>query len=214
MGVPHKFADKAALDAATKGDVIQYCVEHGSDEFKEKYKIASSKGQKKCTKAIADEAYLELCGAFESADGGEEAAATAMEELKVEEEAPAEEAAADAPKLWVKKTKKKGDKSGKPPKKGATVRVNYTGKLDDAKGKQFDSSFNKKKNEHRPLEFKVGTGRVIQGWDEALLTMVPGETAHITIQPEAAYGKKGLDTIIPPDQTLWFEVELVGYTQK
>jgi FKBP-type peptidyl-prolyl cis-trans isomerase len=75
------------------------------------------------------------------------------------------------------------------------VRVNYTGKLNDSKGKQFDSSFVKKKDEHRhisnsepcgpsclmlkfrPLEFKVGTGRVIDGWDEALLTMYTGEKA-------------------------------------
>ena len=92
--------------------------------------------------------------------------------------------------------------------------MNYTGKLDDSKGRQFDSSFNKKKNEHRPLEFKVGTGRVIQGWDEALLTMQTGEKAEITIQPEAAYGKKGQpDANIPPDQVLWFEVEMVGFTK-
>jgi len=103
-----------------------------------------------------------------------------------EDAAPAE----DAPKLWTKKVKKKAEKGEKKPKKGSTVRVNYTGKFDDSKGKQFDSSFNKKKNEHRPLEFKVGTGRVILGWDEALLTMQTGEKAEITIQPEAAYGKK------------------------
>jgi len=160
---------------------------------------------KKMTKAAAAEAYTELCGGFE-ADAGVDAAVDGMAELVVEEKAE------EAPQLWEKKVKKKAEKGAKKPKKGQTVRVNYTGKLDDGKGKQFDSSFNKKKGEHRPLEFKVGNGRVIQGWDECLLTMAQGEKAEITIQGDAAYGKKGLQEAgIPANQVLWFEVELVGF---
>lgn len=115
----------------------------------------------------------------------EEASPTAEEEVKG----------------YTKKIKKKAPKGAKKPKKGVTVRVNYTGRLDNADGKQFDSSFSKKKNEHRPLEFKVGNGRVIQGWDEALLTMGSGEKAELTIQASHAYGKKGLpEAGIPPNQ--------------
>ena len=49
------------------------------------------------------------------------------------------------------------------------------------------------KGKEKPaLKFKVGTGKVIRGWDEALLTMVVGEQAKLTIEPAWAYGQKGL----------------------
>jgi FK506-binding protein 3 len=48
-----------------------------------------------------------------------------------------------------------------------------------------------KGREIAPLKFKVGTGKVIRGWDEALLTMVVGEQAKLTIEPQWAYGSKG-----------------------
>ncbi|CBY18579.1 unnamed protein product [Oikopleura dioica] len=52
-------------------------------------------------------------------------------------------------------------------------------------------------------------GRVIRGWDEALLTMQSGEVAGVTIEPEWAYGKKGQpEAGIGPNQTLWFEITL------
>ncbi|KAB1280707.1 Peptidyl-prolyl cis-trans isomerase FKBP3 [Camelus dromedarius] len=60
------------------------------------------------------------------------------------------------------------------------------------------------------LSFKVGIGKVIRGWDEALLTMNKGEKARLEIEPEWAYGKKGQpDAKIPPNAKLIFEVELV-----
>ena len=49
----------------------------------------------------------------------------------------------------------------------------------------------KKKKNAKPLSFKVGIGKVIRGWDEALLTMSKGEKARLEIEPEWAYGKKG-----------------------
>ncbi|KAK3257827.1 FK506-binding protein 2B [Cymbomonas tetramitiformis] len=108
---------------------------------------------------------------------------------------------------YTKRIMKKGDKQNFPLKKQA-IKCNYTGRLSD--GTQFDSSYNEKKKQHNPLQFKVGIGKVIKGWDEALLTMSVGEKAEITIEPEWAYGKKGMSPKIPPNATLIFEVELVG----
>ncbi|KAL0967683.1 hypothetical protein UPYG_G00255550 [Umbra pygmaea] len=69
----------------------------------------------------------------------------------------------------------------------------------------------RKKKQSKPLSFKVGLGRVIRGWDEGILTMSKGETAKLEIEPEWAYGKKGLpDSKIPPNAKLIFEVELVA----
>ncbi|KPP62977.1 peptidyl-prolyl cis-trans isomerase FKBP3-like, partial [Scleropages formosus] len=96
------------------------------------------------------------------------------------------------PPKYTKSVLKKGDKVNFP-KKGDTVSCWYTGTLED--GTVFDTnipSTARKKKQSKPLSFKVGTGRVIRGWDEALLTMSKGETAKVEIEPEWAYGKKGL----------------------
>jgi FKBP-type peptidyl-prolyl cis-trans isomerase 2 len=66
-------------------------------------------------------------------------------------------------------------------KKGDTVKVNYTGKLDD--GTVFDSSEGRD-----PLEFKIGAGQLIPGFDAAVVDMAPGETKTVTVPPEEAYG--------------------------
>ena len=99
---------------------------------------------------------------------------------------------------------KEGD--GAVPAPGQTVKVHYTGWLndfDDLDGK-FDSSYDRGK----PLTFAVGTGRVIKGWDEALLTMKVGGTRRVVIPSEIGYGAKGAGGIIPGGATLYFEVEL------
>lgn len=108
---------------------------------------------------------------------------------------------------FTKKVLKKG-KTHMKPGKGDVVSVWYTGKLED--GTVFDSNIeNSRKKERKALKFKVGTGLVIRGWDEALLTMSFGEKAEITIEPEWAYGKKGMpDAGIQPNTTLIFDVEL------
>jgi len=79
-------------------------------------------------------------------------------------------------------------------------------------GKVFDQNVDPvKKKLPPPLSFKVGVGKVIKGWDEALLTMTVNEKARLTIEPEWAYGKKGLvEAGIPSNATLIFEVELLS----
>jgi FKBP-type peptidyl-prolyl cis-trans isomerase len=86
---------------------------------------------------------------------------------------------------------------------GKTVKVHYTGKLTD--GKVFDSSYTR----GEPIEFPLGAGRVIKGWDEGIALMKVGGKASLTIPPELGYGARGAGGVIPPNATLVFEVELV-----
>ena len=72
-------------------------------------------------------------------------------------------------------------------------------------GNLFDSSYERGK----PLQFAVGTGRVIKGWDEALLTMRVGGRRMLVIPAELGYGAKGIGPI-PPNADLVFYVELVA----
>jgi FKBP-type peptidyl-prolyl cis-trans isomerase len=72
-------------------------------------------------------------------------------------------------------------------------------------GKEFDSSIKRGK----PLEFVVGVGYVIKGWDMALLQMKKGEKRRIVIPPVLGYGSRGVPGVIPADATLIFEVELL-----
>ncbi|KAI3364442.1 hypothetical protein L3Q82_011234, partial [Scortum barcoo] len=98
----------------------------------------------------------------------------------------------EGPPKYTKSVLKKGDKQNFP-KKGDTVSCWYTGSLED--GTVFDTNIPttaRKKKQTKPLSFKVGMGRVIRGWDEGLLTMSKGETARLEIEPEWAYGRKGL----------------------
>lgn len=95
--------------------------------------------------------------------------------------------------------------SGSHPEKGDKVQVHYTGKFKD--GKVFDSSIDR----GTPIEFPVGTGRVIKAWDEALLLMKKGEKRTLLIPYRLAYGDRGYPDAIPPKADLIFDVELISF---
>src|ERR1700678_1854790 len=91
------------------------------------------------------------------------------------------------------------------PQVGDTVVANYDGRLLD--GTPFDSSY----RHGGPLTFQVGVGKVIKGWDEALLTMKKGARRTLIIPYWLGYGEAGHPPVIPPRATLVFEVELVDF---
>jgi FKBP-type peptidyl-prolyl cis-trans isomerase len=87
---------------------------------------------------------------------------------------------------------------------GQDVVVHYTGRLVDGT-QHFDSSYARRD----PLDFALGAGDVIKGWDQGLPGMKVGGKRKLTIPPELAYGDHGLAGVIPPKATLVFEVELL-----
>lgn len=99
------------------------------------------------------------------------------------------------------KITKKGE--GKKAEKGNTVTVHYAGKLTN--GTEFDNSF--KRGE--PIEFPVGTGMVIKGWDEGILLLNEGDEATFLIPPDLGYGARGAGGVIPANAWLIFDVALV-----
>lgn len=92
--------------------------------------------------------------------------------------------------------------SGAVAEKGNTVTVNYRGTFAD--GKQFDSSYDR----GTPFSFVLGTGLVIEGWDQGVAGMKVGGKRNLTIPPELAYGPQG-NSVIPPNSTLHFSIELL-----
>lgn len=90
----------------------------------------------------------------------------------------------------------KGDK----PTKGQSIDTHYVGRFMD--GRIFDQSIGR-----GPFTFDVGSGQVIKAWDEALLDMRLGEKRALIVPPSLGYGKRGAGNTIPPDTTLYFEVE-------
>ncbi len=97
---------------------------------------------------------------------------------------------------------------GEPARHFMSARIHYTGWLAD--GTQFDSSYDK----GEPLEVPLGRGMVIRGWDEGIVGMKPGGKRRLLVPPALGYGVLGSGDKIPPNATLLFEVELVGYVTR
>jgi len=94
---------------------------------------------------------------------------------------------------------------GKKAEAGKTVQVHYSGYFAE-NGFQFDSSVSR----GEPLEFPLGQGKVIPGWDEGISYLTVGSKAQLMIPYHLAYGEQGYPGAIPPKADLIFDVELVG----
>ena len=100
---------------------------------------------------------------------------------------------------------------GKEATPGKMVRVHYTGWLFDKsaadnKGEKFDNSRDRPGN----FTFPLGAGRVIKGWDQGVQGMKVGGQRTLIIPSSMGYGARGAGSIIPPNATLVFDVELIG----
>jgi len=89
--------------------------------------------------------------------------------------------------------------AGSEAKKGQKVRVKYVGALKST-GKKFDSG---------KIDFVLGDGEVIQGWDLGVAGMLPKEKRRLKIPPAMAYGPRGSPPAIPPNATLIFDIQLI-----
>ncbi|WP_297692642.1 peptidylprolyl isomerase [uncultured Eudoraea sp.] len=87
--------------------------------------------------------------------------------------------------------------------KGNTVSVHYEGSLTN--GQVFDSSYQR----NQPIDFQLGIGQVIPGWDEGISLLKVGDKARFVIPSELGYGSAGAGGVIPPNATLIFDVELM-----
>jgi peptidylprolyl isomerase len=88
---------------------------------------------------------------------------------------------------------------------GAVVDVHYVG-VAYSTGEEFDASYNR----GEPLQFPLGTGTVIQGWDQGVDGMRVGGRRRLVVPPHLAYGDRGAGGVIAPGETLIFVVDLVG----
>ncbi|HRV55602.1 MAG TPA: peptidylprolyl isomerase [Mangrovimonas sp.] len=93
--------------------------------------------------------------------------------------------------------------AGEKAQKGKTVSIHYKGQLAD--GTVFDSSYKR----NQPIEFPLGVGHVIPGWDEGIQLLSVGDKARFVIPSDLAYGSRGAGGVIPPHATLIFDVELM-----
>ena len=101
--------------------------------------------------------------------------------------------------------------TGAEAKAGNLVSVQYTGKF--ANGTVFDSSNRPSETGalvETPIQFVLGTGRVIKGWDQGILGMKVGGKRSLVIPADLGYGAAGFPPVIPANATLYFDVELVG----
>ena len=87
---------------------------------------------------------------------------------------------------------------------GSTVSVHYVG-VAHSTGEEFDASYNR----GTPLQFRIGVGQVIQGWDQGVEGMKVGGRRQLVIPPHLGYGDRGAGGVIKPGETLIFVVDLV-----
>ncbi|HEY85114.1 MAG TPA: FKBP-type peptidyl-prolyl cis-trans isomerase [Chloroflexi bacterium] len=92
---------------------------------------------------------------------------------------------------------------GPAPEEGEVVKVHFIARLADST--EFDNSY----TQDKPMAFPLGQEMIIPGWDEGIALLKKGDKAKLVIPPELAFGSTGAGGVIPPDATLYFEVELV-----
>ena len=142
---------------------------------------------------------VETFRSFNGAKAEREAAAKKKEENLLEEIA----AGFDKTESGLRyKIIQKGD--GIKAEKGKTVSVHYKGSLTD--GTVFDSSYKR----NQPIDFSLGIGQVISGWDEGIALLQVGDKARFVIPPYLGYGERGAGGVIPPNAILIFDVELMN----
>ena len=88
---------------------------------------------------------------------------------------------------------------------GSTVSVHYVG-VAHSTGEEFDASYNR----GAPLDFRLGVGQVISGWDQGVQGMKVGGRRRLVIPPHLGYGDRGAGGVIKPGATLVFVVDLLG----
>lgn len=101
--------------------------------------------------------------------------------------------------------------TGAKPNKGDNVMVQYTGKL--MNGKVFDSSLTNQQSAGKPVQFQVGVGMIIPGWEEGIMQFTKGTKGTLFIPSGMAYGQQGAPPTIPANSPLIFDIELVDVTK-
>jgi len=98
--------------------------------------------------------------------------------------------------------------NGKSAQNGDTLSAHYAGALEN--GTVFDNSYDR----GQPIQFVLGSGQLIKGWELGLVGMKEGGKRKLIIPPSLGYGAQGAGGIIPPNAILIFEIELVSVTSK
>ena len=124
-------------------------------------------------------------------------------EKKLGKKPPIDKPKGDPPAKLVKRDIVKG--KGAVAKDGKTLRMQYVG-IAFSTGEEFDASWGR----GEPFEFELGAGMVIPGWDEGIEGMRVGGRRQLVIPPDLAYGAEGQPPSIGPNETLVFDVDLLG----